>query len=904
MMNWKNLLTLLAAASILTSCGGESESKAPDINLDVEIIEVVQPSDNIVNTPLPVVENFDGAADAPTFFNSSYRSLMSESANDAEDNFYHSTAGVFLADGTPDTDPSVWITADDDPHLRLGDGRFTIGQIVSVFAPENAPDPRKDTTPGNLDDTTTSWGELDLSTPYTVSFCVVDRSEGGLFQIYVDNNTVNTGSSILPQSRPVSQPPGSFPRAQRASFNISVGTGHSFIQLRVDSGGWIVIDDLVIENAGNTASAQPDCSTKTTLYGATQDGSLPEGVAFTGLPLTMDFSVGKNMFFGTGGTEGFLAISDEITNPFHKAISSNSRILVNEAGNMFFGNALWAAGAVIPTATVAGTFPDGDIDLSQAYRITVEIEAVPSFAPEATNGFQVMVDNNTSGSANSIHGGDSRLVNLRTSTDSMVTGLETGTLVINVPGNVTMNGTVIDTIDVHRGTANSFLGFRCPSDCGDPNAETPNGIEISSILVEYTNIPFVPAPPQPPTLAADDALIEVSWVPVGGATAYDVAYGPVDDPTDLGTQIIEDITGTSTTITGLTNGTEYFVFVRSQNATGNSNFSDNGDDPNPSATPVGNPPAAPTAPSLTAGDELINVSWAAVTNATAYDVAYNTTNSTTGATEILDVAGTGTTISGLTGGTEYFVFVRAKNVAGTSAYGPSSSATPTTPVAGSWTAANLDLFGTAGGTPSGTIDVNSASAVTITATGGDLGSTVFRAFYAYQSGVSIPFTFTARIASVTEVDNGTYDSTGNSRRYGIYIMENINTAATFEGVGRFAGLELYYDPNPPAGPGLVGSRSEKRDIGAGSSRGRGNTTIAVGDYLRIQVSQPDPMVDQYLVQRFVSTDGVTYTENTTNNQWLNANGNPLPSEVYVGFIAAPNADTLTIEFDNISVIEN
>lgn len=685
-MNWKHLLAYIAAASTVVGCGGESDSKAPDINLDVEIVEVVLPSDDITNTPLPIEENFDGALDAPTFFSSGYATLSSDSESDAEANFYHSTAGVFLADGSPDPDPSVWITADDDPHLRLGDGRFTIGQIVSVFAPENADDPRKDTTPGNLPDTSSSWGELDLSSTYTVSFCVVDRSDGGLFQIYVDNNTTSSGSSIhSTSSRVVNEQQSNFTAGQRASFEITdVGTARSFIQLRADSGGWIVIDDLVIENAANPASAQPDCSTKTTLYGATQDGNLPEGVAFTGLPLNIDFSAGKEMFFGTDGTEGFLAISDEITNPFYKAISSNSRILINEEGNLFFGNALWAAGAVSGAASETGVLPAGDIDLSAAYSITVQIETVPTFG--GSNGFQVMVDNNTSSSSNSIHGSASRLTNL-------TSDLAVGTLVINVPGDITMNGVDIGDVPVHRGTENSFIGFRCPSDCGDPNGDPANGIEISSIDIAYTGVAFTPAPPLAPTLTAGDGEIEVSWMPVGGATAYDIGYGTVDDPLDAGTVIIEDETDTSATITGLTNGTEYFVFVRSQNANGNSEFSNNAPDPNPSAVPTAGPPGAtPANVSVSSQPERLTVSWDAVDGATEYDVAYNTTDDSASATVIADVADTSATILNLTPGTDYYVFVRASNIAGDGPYSASATgqpaAQPATDTEREWTSGN------------------------------------------------------------------------------------------------------------------------------------------------------------------------------------------------------------------------
>lgn len=302
-MNWKTMLAFVTAASTLVACGGESDSKAPDININVEVIEVVgpeQPEDNITNTPLPVIETFDAVADAPAFFSASYAALASESASDDEDNFYHSTAGVFQADGSLDPEPGAWITGDIDPHFRLGNARFTVGQIVSVHAEDAPEEPRKNSTPGSLPDASTSWGELDLSSLFTVSFCVVDRSEGGNFFIYVDNNSTSSGNSIHGSaSRAVNVPQSSFTAGQRASFDIEVGTPNSFIQLRSDSGGWLVLDDLVIENAANSAGAQPDCSVKTTTFGTSPDGDFiptappvaaPANLTLTAQPERLDVS--------------------------------------------------------------------------------------------------------------------------------------------------------------------------------------------------------------------------------------------------------------------------------------------------------------------------------------------------------------------------------------------------------------------------------------------------------------------------------------------------------------------------------------------------------------------------------------------------------------------------------------
>jgi hypothetical protein len=96
----------------------------------------------------------------------------------------------------------------------------------------------------------------------------------------------------------------------------------------------------------------------------------------------------------------------------------------------------------------------------------------------------------------------------------------------------------------------------------------------------------------------------------------------------------------------------------------------------PPGTPV-QPPAAPGAPTLAPGDIQIGVSWAAVSGASAYEVWFDTGNDPTAAAQFgADVAGTTATITGLTNGTLYNVWVRAKNAGGTSAFSSSASGTP------------------------------------------------------------------------------------------------------------------------------------------------------------------------------------------------------------------------------------
>lgn len=95
-------------------------------------------------------------------------------------------------------------------------------------------------------------------------------------------------------------------------------------------------------------------------------------------------------------------------------------------------------------------------------------------------------------------------------------------------------------------------------------------------------------------------------------------------------------------------------------------------------------PSVPSAPSLTVGDTQLSVSWTAVAGATTYDVIYNTSDSTSGATAFSGnpVSDTSAVITGLTNDTRIYVFVRASNATGSSAYSGSATATPVEPAEG------------------------------------------------------------------------------------------------------------------------------------------------------------------------------------------------------------------------------
>ena len=203
-----------------------------------------------------------------------------------------------------------------------------------------------------------------------------------------------------------------------------------------------------------------------------------------------------------------------------------------------------------------------------------------------------------------------------------------------------------------------------------------------------------PDAPAAPTLTFSDRSLGVSWtVPAANGAEisdYDVQYRActaVDETcesspawgnwTDRTGETTTD-TGTSVTISGLTNGTAYQVQVRAANSLGDSSWSSSASE-KPSTVPD-----APGAPVLTVNDQSLGVSWSAPSSdggsdVTGYKAGRCSSSCGTDANwtvTILTGANTSTTISGLTNGTAYQMRIAAVNRSGDSAWSTAATATP------------------------------------------------------------------------------------------------------------------------------------------------------------------------------------------------------------------------------------
>ena len=215
-----------------------------------------------------------------------------------------------------------------------------------------------------------------------------------------------------------------------------------------------------------------------------------------------------------------------------------------------------------------------------------------------------------------------------------------------------------------------------------------------------TTTPTEPAAPTNLTATEGDGSIRIEWTDPSDSSinGYEYCTTTTSGADCTSWHPISGATATTTmhTISGLMNGTTYYVQIRARNSVGPSDAS-NEDSATPRATttppPTSTVPAAPTGLGATAGDGSIDLAWVdpGDSSITSYEYC---TNTTAGAdcTSWRTISGaTATTIrhtisllangARLMNGTTYYVKIRARNSEGASGASNEASATPraTTP---------------------------------------------------------------------------------------------------------------------------------------------------------------------------------------------------------------------------------
>lgn len=215
-----------SSASNSSSSTDNSSSSSSSSSSSLEMSSSSSSVNNIVNTLLPVQDNFDSVVDTAGFLSAEYKALATNSSA-----FYYANGGG---------EPSF-----SNGELTLLGGRFTIANTQPTLA----------TTAND----SASYGELDLSQPYRISFCLTAISGSGKLQVTVNNNTTSGSASIHGSNSRIYSVAGTSLSANTAVvIDSDVGNANSFIQIRTESSTSATIDNLWI-GYQNALTSDPVC---------------------------------------------------------------------------------------------------------------------------------------------------------------------------------------------------------------------------------------------------------------------------------------------------------------------------------------------------------------------------------------------------------------------------------------------------------------------------------------------------------------------------------------------------------------------------------------------------------------------------------------------------------------------
>jgi subtilase family serine protease len=164
------------------------------------------------------------------------------------------------------------------------------------------------------------------------------------------------------------------------------------------------------------------------------------------------------------------------------------------------------------------------------------------------------------------------------------------------------------------------------------------------------------------TVGASGQVATLTWTADASATTYDVYQGTAPGPVSS-TPVQQNVTGTSTTVSGLQFGQEYAFAITAVSATGVIS-------PRSNTVDVTIVPAAPTglsvtAPSATAGS--LSLAWTPSTGASSYNVFEGTTAGGEGTTPVqTGLSAASASLANLTAGKQYFFTVVAVDAGGSS----------------------------------------------------------------------------------------------------------------------------------------------------------------------------------------------------------------------------------------------
>jgi hypothetical protein len=205
------------------------------------------------------------------------------------------------------------------------------------------------------------------------------------------------------------------------------------------------------------------------------------------------------------------------------------------------------------------------------------------------------------------------------------------------------------------------------------------GVSGFSESAAATPIPPPPMPSPPTVNQSDTGQLELSWTAVTGAESYVIYYSTNGAALIPDRSHVDDVLNESFLLKGLED-TTYYISLAARNSAGESEPSTQ---VSQTVTAAASAPGVPAKPSLAKGPNRLTVSWNGVPTASSYIVYYKPASGGAvpdGASSIEQAAAlpaVSVRIDGLVNGTNYYVWVKAKNSRGPSAdFSPSNNETP------------------------------------------------------------------------------------------------------------------------------------------------------------------------------------------------------------------------------------
>jgi len=151
--------------------------------------------------------------------------------------------------------------------------------------------------------------------------------------------------------------------------------------------------------------------------------------------------------------------------------------------------------------------------------------------------------------------------------------------------------------------------------------------------------------------------IDIAWNGADRATSYKVYY-ITENMAEI--KFIEEVSGTSFTHDGLTEGNTYYYFIISVNKYGESAYSDF------KAIKIATPPSPINLEATAAGSNKINLRWGSVSGATSYEVYYTTDPDGEDKALLTTVTSNSASATNLSASTTFYFYVTAVNAVGKS----------------------------------------------------------------------------------------------------------------------------------------------------------------------------------------------------------------------------------------------